>query len=120
MPTDVPELTPDAVFDALQNPRRRFVLAYLRQQDRPVTLTELAQKTAAWEADAPVSEVEDERVNRVKLSLHHTHLPKLADLGLVEYTADDPHTVSPTERVRTLEADIDLDTLVEPRKYHTE
>lgn len=119
MPAEIPELTPDVVFDALRNPRRQFALAYLRQQDRPVTLTELARRTTAWEAGEPPTEIAEDRVDRVRVSLHHSHLPKLADLGLVEYTGDDRHTVSATEKVQMLEADMDLDALVEPRKYYT-
>lgn len=120
MPIDIPELTPDAVFDVLRNPRRQLALAYLRQQDRPVTLTELARRVTAGEVGVSPSEVETDRVDRVRASLHHTHLPKLANLGLVEYLDDDRHTVSATERMETLEPDMDLDTLVEPKKYHTE
>lgn len=119
MPIDIRELTPDVVFDVLRNPRREFALAYLRQQDRPVTLTELARKVTAWEVGVPPTEVEKDRVQQVRVSLHHTHLPKLANFGLVEYTDDDRHTVRVTEKVQTLEVDMNLDALVEPEKYYT-
>ncbi|WP_137285602.1 DUF7344 domain-containing protein [Halorussus salinisoli] len=119
MPIDIPELTPDVVFDALRNPRRQFTLAYLRQQDRHVTLTEFARKITAWEVGSSPTEIEEDQVERVRVSLHHSHLPKLADLGLVEYTDDDRHTVSATERVQTIEADMEIAALVDPKKYYT-
>lgn len=120
MPINRPELTPDVVFDALRNPRRQFALAYLQQQDRPVTLTELARKLTAWEVGVSLSEIEEDRVEQVQVSLHQTHLPKLANFGLVEYTDDDRRSVRATERIHTLEADMNLDALVKPKKYYTE
>lgn len=120
LPADLPDLTPEIVFDVLRERRRQFVLAYLRQQNRPVSLTELARKTAAWDADVPPPPVGDDRLERVRLSLHHVHLPKLADLGLVEYVDDDRRTVGGTERIRTLEAELDLEALVEPEEYYAE
>lgn len=120
MPIHRPDLSPETVFDALRAPRRQFVLAYLRQQDRPITLSELARNATAWEVGVSPSEVEADRVDRMRLSLYHTHIPKLASLGLVEYVGDGKRTVDATERMQTVAPDLDLDALVEPRKYYTE
>ncbi|GKZ15391.1 hypothetical protein [Haladaptatus sp. T7] len=119
-PNDQQTLSPDTVFDVLRNPRRQFVLAYLRQQNHPVTLTELARQTTAWEADVPVSEVDGESMKPVYTSLSHAQLPKLVDHGLLEYTSDDRRTVDTTGRMRILEADFDFTALVEPQRYYTE
>jgi hypothetical protein len=35
-----------------------------------------------------VKAADEEFVERVKISLHHNHLPKMADLGVVEYDPD--------------------------------
>lgn len=66
----------DAVFDALADAHRRFVVAYLHDRDEPVALETLAAAVADRDAAA------DEREARIRL--HHTHLPKLERAGVVE------------------------------------
>lgn len=116
MPLDRSGLPHDVVLDALQEPRRRFAFVYLQRQDRHVTLDELARETAAWETDALPSEIDEERQYWVRLSLHHVHLPKFADVGLVEYTDDERHAVEPTELLREVASKFDLNALVERRQ----
>ena len=72
------------VFAALANRRRRHVLYYLRDHDR-AQIDDLAVHIAAWEQEIPVTEVLPEDADRVYTDLVHSHLPKLADYGLVEY-----------------------------------
>lgn len=78
-------LSQDAVFDILSNPRRRYVLYYLRQESEPIELTTLAEHVAAWENETDVESLEDQERKRVYVSLYQTHVPKLADAGLVDY-----------------------------------
>ncbi len=66
--------------------RRRTTLEALEDVNGPVDLYDLAAAVAAGEADEP--EVDDDTVQRVALSLHHAHLPKMAQLGVVEYDAE--------------------------------
>ena len=81
-------LSQDTVYDILSNPRRRYILYYLRQGDQPVKLTTLAEHVAAWENETDVESLEEQQRKRVYVSLYQTHIPKLDDAGLVEYDSD--------------------------------
>lgn len=89
-----------AAFEALANSQRRHVLAYLgeRSGDDPVHLDDLINQVIARELVDGSSTVDPDSV---AATLHHVHLPKLDDLGLVEY---DPETnvVSPVEDEATI------------------
>lgn len=82
------------VLSALCHPIRRSVLAKLAR-DGSVTRRTLAETVAA---DGAVDEAD---VDRVEVSLHHNHLPKLADEGYLDYDRrhgdvvlwEDPETV---------------------------
>ncbi len=86
--TDRDVLSQDVVFDLLSSARRRFVLYYLRQTDGPVQLRELADEVAAWENEVPVDELTSQQRKRVYVSLYQTHIPKLEDVGIVDYDRD--------------------------------
>ncbi|RBI63395.1 ArsR family transcriptional regulator [halophilic archaeon] len=64
---------PSVLFSTLASPRRRHVLRRLLERDASVSLTQLARNVAASEDD----------VERVYAELHHRHVPKLVDAGLV-------------------------------------
>lgn len=72
----------DDVVACLSSERRRLVLAILQLHDEPVSTAELAEQVAAHEPD-PTPDVAD-----VRVALHHVHLPKLADVGLVEHDTE--------------------------------
>lgn len=81
----------------LANRRRYHVLTALASgADRPSSFDDLAVAVTAFERvgrnDHP-SDSSDE----VAISLHHCHLPKLADTGVLEYDRDDG-AVSLSER----------------------
>lgn len=82
-PNELLEL--DEVFAALGHPRRRYLLYALVAGGNEETLTELATKIVAWEQDKPLADVTDDERRRVHVSLYHSHVPKLADLGVLEY-----------------------------------
>lgn len=48
----------------------------------------LAARVAAELSDAAPGTVDEDHRRRVLLALHHNHLPKLADHGLLEYDPD--------------------------------
>lgn len=75
----------DEVFAALGHPRRRYLVYTLANGGSEAMLPELATKIAAWERDIPTGEVSAEDRKRVHASLYHSHVPKLADLGVIEY-----------------------------------
>lgn len=72
----------DVLFDLLANERRRHLLSALEERgDERVTFEELvdAVTAAEWPEPGPATHRE-----RVVIDLHHVHLPKLADAGLIE------------------------------------
>ena len=86
--SDDSERSPDeteAVFGALSNDCRRYVLRCLHTRADPLPLPDLADEVAAWKHDASVADVSAEEVKRIYLSLYHKHVPRLADAGLVQY-----------------------------------
>jgi DNA-binding transcriptional ArsR family regulator len=72
---------------ALAHPYRRVVLYYLREHER-ATLDALGDCLAGWMGAGPEtgSSADPETI---RVALHHVHVPKLADAGLLTY---DPET----------------------------
>lgn len=73
-----------ALFSAMGDQRRRYLLYYLLDHD-PAEVDELTTQVCAWEHGATVDEVNDEDRRDVRISLHHNHLPKLAASGIIDY-----------------------------------
>ncbi len=97
-------LPKEVAFDVLSNARRCHVLEYLMQSDeRAVALRDLSEQLAAWENDIPIAEVGYKQRKRVHTSLYQTHLPKMADLEIIEYDRRSG-VVRPTSTVNTLSA----------------
>jgi hypothetical protein len=82
------ELSRDAVFRLLSNPRRRYVLYFLRRNGGEARLEELTQSLAAWETGKDPEVLDDDDRKRVYVSLYQTHVPKLEEHGVVEYDTD--------------------------------
>jgi hypothetical protein len=73
------ELSESERYDLLSNGRRRAVLAVLERLETPIHLEDLAVAMAAEDA------LDGETERQIKISLHHNHLPKMADLGAIDY-----------------------------------
>ena len=86
--SDSDEFTPDGIFDLLSNHRRRMVLYYLRRNGRSAEVNEIAAAVAAIENDTTVEELTDQQRKRVYVSLYQTHLPKMAEMNIIEYDKD--------------------------------
>jgi len=110
------DISQSDVFDVLSNPRRRFVLYYLREVEASVELNELARQIAAWENDTDESELTDQDRKRVYVSLYQTHVPKLTDVGLVEYDQDSG-TVRLTDRTSVIDEYLGDGTAALPWHY---
>lgn len=97
------DLSRDAIFEILSNQRRRFALHYLRGCEEPTSLSDLVQAVAAWENDVGPEELDYKQRKRTYTSLYQTHLPKMADSGVIEYgrSRDD---IRLTERATALDA----------------
>ncbi|QLG29192.1 hypothetical protein HUG10_17380 [Halorarum halophilum] len=81
--TSTGDLNPTTIFDLLAHDHRRYTLHYLSQKVGAVSLGDLAEQIAIWEADPTYDYYE-----RVLTGLHHTHLPKLAGAGVVCYDVE--------------------------------
>lgn len=98
------EVTPSlsVLFDILSSSCRRYALYYLYDQaDGVATVDELTDAIATFQNTvtaqssgentseaANSSDFESEREEqrqRIRMELQHTHLPKLADIGILEY-----------------------------------
>jgi predicted transcriptional regulator len=75
------------VYDVLRNERRRRLLRSLEDAEAEQTIGDLADRIAA--AEAGESEPPADVRQSVYVSLHQTHLPKLHDLGVLNYDRDD-------------------------------
>ena len=75
----------DAIFTALADPRRRYVVVCLDEQSIPSTLRDLAIRVAALEAGVPVADVPPEAIEPTYLELLHHHVPLLEAANVVDY-----------------------------------
>ncbi|OIB58719.1 DUF7344 domain-containing protein [Natrialba sp. SSL1] len=77
------------LFDAFAARRRQYALAYLTQHRVPVSITDLAAYITRQERETPTRPYSTEdQYERVLVDLCHVHLPKLADIGLLQYDTD--------------------------------
>ncbi|MCU4740669.1 DUF7344 domain-containing protein [Natronoglomus mannanivorans] len=90
-PTDQsPELTLTQIFTALANHRRRVMFECFRQYDDSVERSNLVDYVVTSESDSGTSDEEKEKEEeelheQVAMDIHHNHLPRLTEMGLVEY-----------------------------------
>lgn len=84
--SDVEELTESEYHELLSVERRRITLDILARSTAPVELGELAATVAARESDMDVPD--GATAERVAMDLHHTHLPRMANLGVIAYDPD--------------------------------
>ncbi|WP_135826572.1 DUF7344 domain-containing protein [Halorussus ruber] len=82
-PDSEEELDPSEIHNVLRNDRRRHAIQHLRDTDGPLSVDTLAEHIASVETgeDPPPRDVR----KSVYVSLHQTHLPKLDELGIVDY-----------------------------------
>lgn len=81
----VEELSTDRMFHLLQNERRRLTLEYLQGTEGVVDMREIVENVAAVEYDTEVDRLSSTERQRVYIALYQSHLPKLADSGVIEY-----------------------------------
>lgn len=103
----------DAVFAALADRERRAVVYFLHEHGT-ATVAELADVVTGWVHGARGVATSDDR-ERVRVALHHVHLPRLAAAGLVTYDADGQRVELATltaaeEALVAWAADVDADT----------
>lgn len=87
-----PEETTTDLTDAqrhrlLGNQRRQRLLAALAELSTPTDIDELA--TAIADRNPELEPSNADTVQRIKVSLHHQHLPMLDSFDILEYDVDD-------------------------------
>jgi hypothetical protein len=101
--SDLPDK--DEVFSLLSNHRRRYTIQFCKQEEQPVTLSDLAEQVAAWEEEKSVAELTSAERKRVYTSLQQTHLPTLADAGMIDY---ENHEIELTDDADDLDVYLDV------------
>ena len=92
----------DSVFDVCQHQLRRIVPALLAAERRSLTLNDLTKTVLEYNHQASPTEVSEDVLTGIRLSLYHVHLSKLASEGLVTYDPD-RRLVEPTEQFDQVE-----------------
>ncbi|MBZ6496065.1 hypothetical protein KWG76_14230 [Haloterrigena longa] len=100
-------LSKGEIFELLRNQRRRYVLQYLKQDERPVELGDLAQQVAAWEYETTLDGVTPEQRKRVYTTLQQTHLPKMDSSGILRFDSD-AGVITVTERTRDISVYLEI------------
>jgi hypothetical protein len=85
----------DDLFDVFANRRRRYALHYLQQADDGTDFGEMVEQLAAWKHRKARQGVTSNERKYVYSALQQRHLPKLHDIGLVEFNKRDG-SVEPT------------------------
>lgn len=86
MSGELEQLTDNEYHELLAVGRRRTTLDILADSNTPVELEELAATVAERENSQGIAD--KAIIERVAISLHHSHLPKMADLGIIDYDPD--------------------------------
>lgn len=79
-------LSEEEYFQILAAERRRVTLDVLRKMRNSIRLSDLASEVAKREDG--IDSNDDSALERVKISLHHTHLPKMDDARLLDYDTE--------------------------------
>lgn len=76
----------DELFHLLQSERRRRAIRYLLAADEePIVMRDVAEAVAADEYDTTVALLGSEKRQRVYITLYQSHLPQLAEAGVITY-----------------------------------
>lgn len=97
----------DTVLDLLVDQRRRYVLECLADHSQAVALADLAEDVAVRENGGPITEIPGGTGREIRTLLHHHHLPKLAEAGVVDYDRGH-HLIRPGESADQVERALSL------------
>ncbi|WP_222913760.1 ArsR family transcriptional regulator [Natrinema sp. SYSU A 869] len=73
--------------DLLTHPYRRYMLYYLTYESEEISVDTLTTAITEWAGDQ-MGEGRSADRKAVETALRHTHLPKLADMGIVSFRLD--------------------------------
>lgn len=72
----------EELLETLVDPVRMRLLSLLKASNGPISLDQLAVRLVAYDG-GPFADVE-----RAKIALHHSHLPAMADIGVLNYDTE--------------------------------
>lgn len=101
------DLSLDSIFFALSNSRRRGVIYCLERADGAIEVSRLTTLVAAMENETTPENVTYSERKRVYTSLHQSHLPKMDDLGIVEFDQR-ASTVEPATGLAEIDVYLDV------------
>lgn len=78
----------ESLIDLCRNQHRRIVIAKLANEKRSLAMSDLTKAIITCTHHMPATEVSEKDTREIRLSLHHSHIPKLADYSLIEYDPD--------------------------------
>ena len=79
----------DELLSALANEHRRAIINSLTNaSDKTLTRDALVDRVADKVRDEDAERATDEHRQRIRIELHHTHLPKLEELRIIDYEAE--------------------------------
>ncbi|RBI63827.1 hypothetical protein DMJ13_04720 [halophilic archaeon] len=80
------DLSPDALAAILESRRRWLAIRYLAEVGDSATVADVAARVAVWESPSgdPSADVRE----RVRITLHHLHLPELAETDVLSVDGD--------------------------------
>jgi len=103
-------IAPDTILSAVANEHRRATLNALdNASEKILEYDALVDRVADRVRNEDPRRESDEHQQRVRIALHHTHLPKLEEARIIDYEAETGHV-----RFVGGELEQDLLTLVEP------
>jgi len=85
-------ISPDTILSTVANEHRRAILNALdTAPDNTLEYDTLVDRVADQIRDEDAERVSDEHRQRVRIALHHTHLPKLDEAQIIDYEGDTGH-----------------------------
>ncbi|WP_455032225.1 DUF7344 domain-containing protein [Haloarcula terrestris] len=88
----------DSLLDLCRNQHRRIVLKTLVEEQQSVTVDDLTGVVLKYNHQISVTEASEDILTEINNSLYHTHLPKIASEGLINYNPE-RQLVEPTKQL---------------------
>ncbi|WP_440763753.1 DUF7344 domain-containing protein [Natronorubrum sp. DTA7] len=102
------------ILSAVTNEHRRAILKALdNASEKTLAYDVLVDRVADRVRDEDADQVSDGHRQRVRIALHHTHLPKMEEARIIDYEAETGHV-----QLVGGELERDILALVEPYAVH--
>lgn len=86
----------DLVLDLCRNRHCQIILGIFADQQRTLTRADLVKTIVKYDHQVPLHQMSEAELKEVHILLHHKHIPKMKEAGLVEYNRETTR-VEPTE-----------------------